>query len=592
MCLITLSLVNKSIDNIVSLARTWHAFLTVAIASGFINLLHLTGSLFMLEVYDRILPSKSIPSLIALCVLVLLLYGFQMGFDVVRGQMLTRVADILDQQLEGRMYKALLKMPFSGEVRGDGLQALSDLDQIRGFLSSSGPNALFDFPWLPFYLLICFMLHPWIGVSVLIGAVILVILAVLTNWSTATLNESAASARGQRNMFAGGSVRNAEAIQAMGMSGTMMAVWRELHGQYKRQSRRGADIVGVYGAASRVARMIIQSGVMAVGAVLVVNGDATAGSIIAGSILSAKALAPVEQAIGNWRSFTSARQGWKRLQKFFEIAPETEKALSLPRPAFTFSVENLTGAPPNGSTVTLADVSFEIQSGSALGVIGPSASGKSTLARLIVGAWPIRYGKVRFDGANIDQWDMDELGQYLGYLPQTVELMSGTVAQNIARFQPDATPASIIDAAKAANVHDLILNLPEGYKTKVGTNGDGLSAGQRQRIALARALYGEPFLVILDEPNSNLDAEGENALSGAIANVRARGGIVIVIAHRPSALANVNLVAVIAAGRLQRFGTKEEIFGQVLRQNIRPVTSDHQPRVIEDAGSSSAANDM
>ncbi|MFC5758212.1 type I secretion system permease/ATPase [Rhizobium sp. GCM10022189] len=583
---------SKQIDSEVSLSRTWHAFLAVAVASGFINLLHLTGSLFMLEVYDRILPSKSIPSLIALCVLVLLLYGFQIGFDVVRGQMLTRVADILDQQLEGRMYKALLKMPFSGEVRGDGLQALSDLDQIRGFLSSNGPNALFDFPWLPFYLLICFMLHPWIGVSVLIGAAVLVVIALLTNWSTATLNEKAANARGQRNMFASGSVRNAEAIQAMGMSGTMMAIWRRLHGEYKNQSRRGADIIGAYGAASRAARMIIQSGVMAVGAVLVVSGDATAGSIIAGSILSAKALAPVEQAIGNWRSFTSARQGWSRLQKFFEIAPETEKALSLPRPAFTFSVENLTGAPPGGSTITLADVSFELQAGNALGVIGPSASGKSTLARLIVGAWPIRYGKVRFDGANLDQWDMDELGQHLGYLPQTVELMAGTVAQNIARFQPDATPASIIDAAKAANVHDLILNLPEGYKTKVGPNGDALSAGQRQRIALARALYGEPFLVILDEPNSNLDAEGENALSGAIANVRARGGIVIVIAHRPSALSNVDLVAVIAAGRLQRFGTKEEIFGQVLRQNIRPVTSDHQPRVIEDAGSSAAAKDM
>ncbi len=575
-----------------SLARTWHAFIAVAFASAFINLLNLSGSLFMLEVYDRILPSKSLPSLVALCSLVLLLYSFQMGFDVVRGQMLTRVADILDQQLEGRMYRALLKMPFSGEMRGDGLQALFDLDQIRGFLSSNGPNALFDFPWLPFYLLICFMLHPWIGISVLAGAVTLVGLTVLMNWSTTSLNEKAASARGQRNQFASGTVRNAEAIGSMGMSATMMILWRELHGQYKLHSRRGADILGAYGAASRVARMIIQSGVMAVGAVLVVSGDATAGSIIAGSILSAKALAPVEQAIGNWRSFASARQGWNRLQKFIETVPEEDAFLSLPRPAFTFSVENLTGSPPGGGALTLMDVSFEVQAGSALAVIGPSASGKSTLARLIVGAWPIRHGKVRFDGASLDQWSMDELGQYLGYLPQTVELMAGTVAQNIARFRPDATAASIIDAAKAANVHDLILNLPDGYKTKIGVNGDALSAGQKQRIALARAVYGNPFLVVLDEPNSNLDAEGESALSNAIANVRARGGIVIVIAHRPSALANVDLVAVIAAGRLQRFGTKEEIFGQALRQNIRPIISDRPPRAIEDAGSSPATNEL
>lgn len=538
----------------------------VGVASALVNILYLTGSFFMLEVYDRVLPSRSIPSLIALCLLALLLYAFQGAFELIRGRMLVRIAGALDESLSGRIYRAVVRAPLKLRMQGDGLQALRDFDQVRAFLSSAGPSALFDLPWLPFYVAICFLFHPVIGFVAIGGGLILTLLTYLTNRGTQAPARKASEAGSLRNAFAQASQRNAEVVQAMGMTGRLAELWERRNAEFREENRRTSDIGNGYGALSKVFRMALQSGVLAAGAVLVIEGQASPGIIIAGSILTARALAPVELAIGNWRGLVQARQSWQRLKDLLKALPEAEAPLALPDPHERLSVEGLASGPPAAQRLIFTDINFTVRAGSALGVIGPSGSGKSSLARAIIGVWPAYRGSVRLDGAALDQWDSDALGRHIGYLPQDVELFAGTVAQNICRFAENATSEAIVAAAKAARVHELILRLPNGFDTEIGEGGAAVSAGQRQRIALARALYGDPFLVVLDEPNSNLDAEGEQALGEAIMNVRGRGGIVVVIAHRPSALASTDLVLMMNEGRLQAFGPKEEVLGKVLRQ--------------------------
>ncbi|MCA1404168.1 type I secretion system permease/ATPase [Ensifer sp. IC3342] len=556
----------KSIDPAEALRDCRAAFIGVGIASALVNVLYLTGSFFMLEVYDRVLPSRSIPSLIALSFLALLLYGFQGAFELIRGRMLVRIAGALDEAMSGRIYRALVKAPLKLRIQGDGLQALRDFDQVRSFLSGAGPAALFDLPWLPFYVAICFLFHPVIGFIAIGGGLILMLLTYLTNSGTQAPAKKAAEAGGLRNAFAQASQRNAEVVQAMGMAGRLTDLWEGRNEEFRLENRRTSDIGNGYGAVSKVFRMALQSGVLAAGAVLVIKGQASPGIIIAGSILTARALAPVELAIGNWRGLVAARQSWQRLKELLKALPEAEAPLALPAPRDRLSVEGLASGPPAAQRLIFTDISFTVRAGSALGIIGPSASGKSSLTRAILGVWPAYRGSVRLDGAALDQWDSDALGKHIGYLPQDVELFAGTVAQNICRFAEDATPEAIVAAASAARVNDLILRLPNGYETEIGEGGTALSAGQRQRIALARALYGDPFLVVLDEPNSNLDAEGEQALSEAIMSVRARGGIVVVVAHRPSALASADLVLMMQDGRMQAFGPKDEVLGKVLRR--------------------------
>lgn len=571
---------DRNIDPVSALRDCRKAFIGVGIASALVNILYLTGSFFMLVVYDRVLPSRSIPSLIALCLLALLLYIFQGAFELVRGRMLVRIAGVLDERLSRRIFQALLKAPLKIKVLGDGLHPLRDFDQVRSFLSGAGPAALFDLPWLPFYVAICFLFHPVIGLVAIGGGLVLTFLTYLTNRSTQVPSAKASEAVGQRNAFAQSSLRNTEVIQAMGMSKYLMKHWDRHSALFRDESRRTADIGNGYGSLSKVFRMALQSGVLAAGAVLVIKEQATPGIIIAGSILTARALAPVELAISNWRGLVAARQSWLRLKELLKALPETETTLALPGPRERLSVEVLSSGPPATQRIIFADISFIIRAGSALGVIGPSASGKSSLARAILGLWPAYRGSVRLDGAALDQWDSEALGKHVGYLPQDVELFAGTVAQNICRFTDDATSEAIIAAARTAGVNDLILRLPNGYETEIGERGTLLSAGQRQRVALARALYGDPFLVVLDEPNSNLDSEGEQALSDAIMSVRARGGIVVVIAHRPSALANVDFVLMMSEGRGQAFGPKDEVLGKVLRpQQMMPPS---QLKIVSD----------
>ena len=548
-----------------SVARCWHAFVGVGLMSATINLLYLTGSFFMLEVYDRVLPSRSIPTLVGLAVIAAVLFAFQGVLDIFRGRVLTRIGASLDEALSGRIFDIVVRLPLKTCTSGDGVQAVRDLDQVRAFMSSLGPTALFDLPWMPLYLGICFIFHFWIGMTAAIGALILVGITLLTEFRTREPTRAAAETGAARTALALSSRRNAEVLQAMGMSGRVGGLWGQANAKYMVSQLRASDVAGGLGAASKVLRMALQSAVLGVGAYLVIEQQATAGVIIAGSILSARALAPVELAIANWRGFVAARQSWRRLVELMAALPHRGEPLPLPAPRTSLSVEGVSVAPPGGKRFVVQDVALALKAGNGLGVIGPSASGKSSLARILVGVWSPLRGKVRLDGAALDQWDTESLGRHIGYLPQDVELFAGTVAENIGRFDSEPDAEAVLAAAKAANVHELILRLPDGYETQVGESGMALSAGQCQRIALARALYGDPFLIVLDEPNSNLDAEGEQALTQAILSARARGRIVVVIAHRPSALAAVDLVLVMADGRTQTFGPKDEVLAKVLR---------------------------
>lgn len=543
-------------------------FWALAAFSGMSNLLMLTGSFFMLQVYDRVLPGRSIPTLIALMVLATVLYLFQGGLDLVRGRISARVGRYFDERLSIRIFDALVRLPLKTRADGDGLQPLRDLDQVRGFLSSGGPTALFDLPWMPIYLGVCFLFHFWIGITALAGALVLVGITLLTELRTRGPAKASSRLAVSRSALALEGRRNAEVLQAMGMRQQAALRWRDANAKYLAAHERASDVANGLGGASKIFRAILQSLVLAIGAVLVINQESTAGIIIAGSILTARALAPVEMAIANWKGFVAARQSGQRLDQLLKLLPTEEERLALPAPVEMLTVEQLYVGAPNAERPTLSEVSFQLRSGQAVGIIGPSGSGKSTLARALVGVWPSVRGRIRLDNAALGHWSSDALGKHIGYLPQDVELFDGSIAMNIARFDPQATAAAVLEASHAAGAHELILSLADGYSTKIGEGGMALSAGQRQRIGLARAFYGKPFLVVLDEPSSNLDSEGEEALTGGIMNVRRRGGIVVVVAHRPKALEGVDHVLVLGDGRVQSFGRREEVLNRVLRNPV------------------------
>lgn len=546
------------------LARFRNALIGVGLMSGMINVLYLTGSFFMLQVYDRVLPSRSIPTLVGLLVFALVLYAFLGILDVFRGRVLVRIGTALDEALTKRVFDLVIHLPLKIRTL-DGLQPVRDLDQVRSFLGSMGPAALFDLPWMPLYLAICFAFHFWIGMAVTIGALLLIVVTFLTETLIRTPTRISTLAGAARNKLAEGGRRNSEVLRAMGMGDRFGVHWYETNQRYLRAQQRASDVTGGFAAFSKVLRMALQSAVLGLGAYLVIEQQATAGVIIASSILTSRALAPVELAVATWRGFVGARQSWKRLADLFAAVPAIEPPMQLDRPQSRLAIEAVSVAPPGGANVVVQDVSFELRAGDGLAIIGPSGSGKSSLARLLVGVWTPLRGKIRLDGAALDQWSARDLGEHIGYLPQDVELFAGTVGENIARFDADPDPNAIRAAAQAANVHDLVLRLPNGYDTQIGEGGAVLSVGQRQRVALARALYRNPFLVVLDEPNSNLDAEGEQALMQAIVEARRRGAIVVIVTHRATALSSVNLILMLTNGRLHAFGSKDEVLSKVLR---------------------------
>ena len=557
-----------------------NAFIGVGIMSCMINILYLTGSVFMLEVYDRVIPSRSVPTLVGLVILCGGLYVAQGILDMLRSRILGRIGTSLDEALNARVFETIVRLPLMVGNRNDGLQPLRDLDSVRSFLGSMGPGAFFDLPWLPFYLVICFAFHWLIGVTALVGAIILVILTLITEFMSRQPARETLTLAGRRNDIAATSRRNAEVLVAMGMSGRLTKRWSEANEKYLSGNQRASDVTGGLGAIAKVMRMMLQSAVLGVGAYLVIYQEATAGIIIAGSILSARALAPVDLAIAHWKGFVAARQSWARLTRLFETIPAQTAQTLLQSPSRRLSVEAVSIVPPGDQRVIVQDVNFVLEAGHGLGVIGPSGSGKSSLVRALVGVWQPARGKVRLDGAALDQWSSDVLGRYVGYLPQDVELFGGTVAQNICRFDPEPKSEAIIAAAKEAGVHDMIIKMRDGYDTQIGDQGGALSAGQAQRVALARALYGDPFLIVLDEPNSNLDSEGDEALTRAVRGARERGAVVVVVAHRPVGIEAVDQLLVLKDGRMQAFGPKEQVLGQVLQRVPAPAPI----KIVSDAG--------
>jgi PrtD family type I secretion system ABC transporter len=559
------------------------AFIGVGVMSCMINLLYLTGSIFMLEIYDRVLPSRSIPTLVGLVILAGGLYIAQGALDLIRGRILVRIGTSLDETLNARVFETVVRLPLMVGGRNEGLQPLRDLDNVRSFLSSMGPGAFFDLPWLPFYLAICFAFHVMIGLTALVGAIILVALTIATEFMSREPAREAMGLAARRNDLAATSRRNAEVLVAMGMSGRLTRRWSDANEKYLAGNQRASDVAGGLGAIAKVMRMTLQSAVLAVGAYLVIHQEATAGIIIAGSILSARALAPVDLAIAHWKGFVAARQSWHRLNRLLVSLPAQSAPTQLQDPSQRLSVEGVSIVPPGDQKVIVQEVTFALEAGSGLGVIGPSGSGKSSLVRALVGVWqPVR-GKVRLDGAALDQWSSDALGRHVGYLPQDVELFAGSVAQNICRFDPEAGSAAIIAAAKEAGVHEMIIKMRDGYDTQIGEQGTALSAGQAQRVALARALYGDPFLIVLDEPNSNLDTEGDEALTRAVRSARERGAVVVVVAHRPIGIEAVDQLLVLRDGRMQAFGPKDQVLGQVLQRVAPPSPI----KIVSDSGAKS-----
>jgi ATP-binding cassette subfamily C protein len=547
------------------------AFFGTAAFSFVINVLMLTGAVFMLEVYDRVLPSRSLPTLIALCVIAGILFTALGLLDLLRGRLLIRAGAAIDERLAARVFDVIVRLPVRTGNRKDGLQPLRDLDTIRSFLSGQGPTALFDLPWLPFYLAIVYAFHPLLGVTAIVGAVVLVSLTVLTEVLGRRPTREATAHAISRTNLAQASLRNAEVLAGMGFASRLGGLWQRSNDRALSWQRRAGDIAGGLGAIARVLRMTLQSAVLAVGAYLVILQEASAGIIIAGSILAARALAPVDIAIANWRGFIAARQSWARLGQLLAKLPPRRAPMPLPKPSSKLQVESIVIVPPGEQRVAIRDISFALNPGQGLGIVGPSGAGKSSLARVLVGAWMPAQGKVRLDGAALDQWAPEALGQHIGYLPQGVELFSGSVAQNIARFDPTAESEAVIAAAKAADVHDLIVSLPNGYDTEMGEGGASLSAGQRQRIALARALYGEPFLVVLDEPDASLDHDGEHALQQAILSVRRRGGIAVVVSHRQAVLGSVDLLLALDKGKPVAAGPKELVLQKLAKPAGRTV---------------------
>ena len=539
------------------------ACLSAALFSCVINLLMLSGPMFMLQVYDRVLASRSVPTLIALAVLVGILFVFLGLFDLLRGRILARIARRIDERIHAPLFGAVIDHAVrrTPNIRA---QPLRDLDILRQFLAGPSPATLFDLPWTPIYLGILFLLHIDLGIFALAGATLLAALAAVNDRMTRGPLARSGEGAMLSHRVAEECRRNAAVVQAMGMLPAAQARWQAIHGKALSDQLRASDRNGAFSALAKCLRLVLQSAILALGAYLVILQDITAGTIIASSILMSRALSPIEQGIAHWRGFLQALNAIRRLNLVLADSRQQRPKMALPAPRGRLTVQGLGIAAPGETTPILRGIGFALEPGQVLGVIGPSGAGKSTLARALANVWAPLSGAVSMDGAPFHQWDATTLGRHIGYLPQDVELFEGTFDENIARFQCGANPEYVIRAASLSGVHDLILGFPEGYKTHIGEAGVKLSAGQRQRIGLARALYGDPALIILDEPNASLDAAGEDALSKAIFAAKKRGATVIVVAHRPSAMSCVDLVLLLHGGRQIAFGSKQEIFKNVV----------------------------
>lgn len=549
-----------SLGDVLRLAR---GFVVVLFAlSVTSNVLMLTGSVFMLQVYDRVLPSRSTETLVGLTALVVVLFTFYAVIEWIRSRMAGRLGGLVHDRLAERLFPLTVRLKLA-QNHPSLSNPIQDIDLVRLFIAGPGAISLLDVPWVPIYMALAFYLHPMLGALALAGGLVMTGLLVINELHSHRPSMATTAAAGERAALGRDAEANAESILAMGMLEAVTHRWGRAAEQLAQTQMRSADRMAFYNAITKSFRYLLQSFVLALGAYLVIQGQATGGIMIAASILTSRGLAPIEQLVAHWRSFVSARQAGVRINRMLKLAVSPPRATQLPLPKSTLGVERLATGPSYERPPVVVDINFRLVAGDGLGIIGPSGAGKSSVARALVGLWPILRGAVRLDGSELGHFDPQALGSTIGYLPQTVELLDGAVAENIGRFSSIHDTPAILAAAKAAGVHDFIVTLPNGYETRIGAHGSNLSAGQRQRIGLARALYGDPFLIVLDEPNSNLDMEGDNALTSAIADARKRGAIVVVVAHRPSAIAALNKLLFMRDGKQVAFGDKDPVLQQV-----------------------------
>jgi PrtD family type I secretion system ABC transporter len=543
-----------------------YIFLSIALFSFVLNLLMLVSPFYMLQVYDRVLTSHSKDTLYVLTALAVALLGISAMLEFCRGRILVRLGARLDRQVTHDLFAALIEDRIATR-RTSGSQPIRDLETLRSFLTGPGLLAFFDAPWVPVFLGIIFLFHPVLGITACIGAAILFALAILSEFTTRMPWQRASAESMQAHRFAETSLRNADVIWALGMLGDLRRRWQEKHLSALAYSGKATDRLGTFSAIAKFVRPLLQTAMLGVGAYLVIDEAISAGVMIASSIVMGRALAPVEASIAHWRSFISARTAYARLNKLLAEYDINRQRMKLPAPRGKVTVEGVTLVPPGATKPALVNVSFQLTPGELLGVVGPSAAGKSSLARALMGIWAPKVGHVRLDGADMAEWDRKDLGVYLGYLPQDVELFDGTVADNIARFK-DLVPEAVNQAAQIANAHDMILHLPEGYDTQIGEGGCALSGGQRQRIGLARAIYGLPCFIVLDEPNANLDAEGEAALRITLKRLKELRKTVVIISHKRSTLADTDKLLVLDGGRVKTFGPRDEVLQQLWKPQV------------------------
>lgn len=549
----------KANEMLAALTAYKRAFFNIGLFSAVINLLMLAPALYMLQVYDRVLASGNQMTLLMLTLMILGLFGLMGALEWVRSQVVIRLGTQMDMRLNQRVYDAA----FEAQLRTGSpaaAQALNDLTSLRQFATGNALFAFFDAPWFPVYLFVIFMFSPWLGLLALGGAVLLMLLAWVNQHVSQAPLKAASELSVQATQQASAHLRNAEAIEAMGMLDTLRGRWLAQHTAFLAQQNLASEKTATVSAWSKGVRLALQSLVLGLGALLAVQGQITAGMMIAGSILMGRVLSPIDQLIGVWKQWSSARLAYQRLEALLHSYPARTQRMALPAPRGELAVEQLSASAPGTRRATLANLSFTLPAGQVLGVIGPSGCGKSTLARLLIGVWQPLAGKVRLDGAELSQWDKHQLGPHLGYLPQDIQLFAGTIAQNIARFA-EVDADKVLAAAQLAGVHQLILQLPEGYETRLGEGGAGLSGGQKQRIGLARALYGLPAVIVLDEPNSNLDEAGEQALLQAIAQLKQHKRTLILITHKPNVLTLTDQLLILREGQLQAFGPTAKVLG-------------------------------
>jgi len=546
------------------LASFKQTFRNIGVFSAIINILMLMPAIYMLQLYDSVLTSRNEMTLLMLTLIMLGAYIFMGALEYVRSFVLIRVGAQLDMKLNTRVYTAAFEQSLK-QGGGNAGQALKDLTNLRQFLTGNALFAFFDAPWFPIYLFVIFMFHPGLGIFALCGTAILIALAYINEKiSHKPLADANSMAIASTNV-ASNNLRNAEVIEAMGMLPNIQSRWYKLHSRFLNLQAEAREKAGIVTALSKSFTVALQSLMLGLGALLVLDNSITPGMMIAGSILLGRAIAPVQLLISVWKQIGSTRSAYERLTQLLEQNPPREAGMALPKPKGVIAVENITAIPPGGKIPVIKGLTFSIAAGEVLGIIGPSGSGKSTLARLLVGVWPAAAGKVRLDGADVYLWNKDELGPHVGYLPQDIELFAGTVSENIARFgEIDAD--KVILAARRAGVHEMILNMPEGYDTPLGDGGAGLSGGQKQRLGLARTMYDDPSLIVLDEPNSNLDDVGEQALLAALIDLRNRGKTIVLITHRTSIISVTSKLLLLQDGMAKMFGPTNQVIEALTKQ--------------------------